>query len=171
MCKCLFCRTNFFRSRKGENINFFKDVSRSIASRDLFCFITNLVNTRVNHSSQIHARNGDTLVNTVFHIHCVAFRSAVFSVLFLPGLDNKWSRYTDIYFLPYSKIKVTGFFRGCKILDGSSKFSQSQLSPLQDFVPIRLRPCLNMLVLLFSTIASFVAPIGCIPTNARFIIL
>ena len=73
---------------KGRILIFLKDVSRSIASRDLFCFITNLVNTGVNHSSQIHARNGDTLVNTVFHIHCVAFRSPGFSVLFLPGLDN-----------------------------------------------------------------------------------
>ena len=36
---------------------------------------------------------------------------------------------------------------------------------------ISLRPCLNMLELLFSTIVSFVAPIDCIRTAARFIIL
>ena len=46
-----------------------------------------------------------------------------------------------------------------------------KLSPLQDFMQISLRPCLNMLELLFSTIVSFVAPIDCIRTAARFIIL
>ena len=45
----------------------------------------------------------------------MASRHHIFSFLFFSGLDHNWSRDTDIY----------RFFRGCQMLEGSYKFSQS----------------------------------------------
>ena len=66
-------------------------------SRDLLCLITNQIKTRVNRSGQIQARNDDTITKILYLIYTVWHFATRFLVLFsFPGLDNKWSRDTDI---------------------------------------------------------------------------
>ena len=126
MCKCLFYRTNFFRGRNGRILISLKHINRWIASRDLFCFITNEINTGVNHSCQIQARNDDTIAKILYLIYTV-WHFATPILVFFSFLDSRVSGHVTQIFISYVylEIKVTRFFRGCQILEGSDKFSQS----------------------------------------------
>ena len=55
----------------------------------------------------------------------MASRHPIFRFLFFPGLDHKWSRDADIWFLTLQENYGYRFFLGCQIFEGSDKFSQS----------------------------------------------
>ena len=82
--------------------------------------------TWVNHSGQIQAKNNDAIIKILYSIYTVWYLATQFLVFF-SFLDWTISGHvTQISgFLRYRKIKVTDFFRGCQILEGSDKFSQS----------------------------------------------
>ena len=106
--------------------NSLKDINRRKVLRDLFCLITYQIKTWVNLSGQIQARIYDTITKVLYLIYTVRHFATPFLVFF-SFLDLTISDHvTQISdFLRYRKIKVTRFFRGCQILEGSDKFSQS----------------------------------------------
>ena len=83
-----------------------KDIIRWKASRDLFCFITNSINTGVIHSSDFQARNDDTIVKMLYLLYTVWHFATPFLVFF-SFLDSTISRYVTQISISY----VTGKLR------------------------------------------------------------
>ena len=93
MCNYLFYRTNFFRGRNEENCLFIKKIlTETYFAQSL---IENVGQPFRPDSSEKWCYNNK---NTVFNLYCVASRHSIFSFLFFPRLDHKWSRDTDISF-------------------------------------------------------------------------